>query len=52
MRLETGQVPLDGGDHSFALPKRMRRAARSVWEEIVTVTVTWIEAMPSATAVA
>jgi len=37
-----------GGDHSFDLPKRMGRTARSVWEEIVTVTVKWIAAGPGA----
>ena len=39
---------VEGGDHSFDLPKRMGRPARSVWEEIVTVTVKWIEAGPGA----
>ncbi|HVO26307.1 MAG TPA: alpha/beta family hydrolase [Candidatus Margulisiibacteriota bacterium] len=33
---------IDGGDHSFAVPKAMRRPARDVWEEIIRVTVEWL----------
>ena len=43
---------VDGGDHSFDVPKRMGREARSVWEEIVSVTATWIAAGPGAAVVA
>jgi hypothetical protein len=39
---------VDGGDHSFNVPKRMEREAHSVWEEIVTVAATWIAAGPGA----
>jgi len=41
---------VDGGDHSFDVPKRMGRTTRSVWEEIVTVTATWIAAGPATVA--
>ena len=33
---------IDGGDHSFAVPKAMRRSAREVWEEIIRVTADWL----------
>jgi predicted alpha/beta-hydrolase family hydrolase len=33
---------IDGGDHSFALPKRMQREARDVWEEIVGTSAAWL----------
>ena len=33
---------IDGGDHSFAVPKRMRRDARDVWEEIVRISADWL----------
>lgn len=36
---------IDGGDHSFRLPRRMKRSERSVWEEIVTTTVRWLESI-------
>lgn len=34
---------VDGGDHSFALPKAMQRPAAAVWEEIVAVCVDWLQ---------
>ena len=33
---------IDGGDHSFAVPKAMHRPARDVWEEIIRVTAEWL----------
>jgi len=33
---------IDGGDHSFAMPKRMQREARDVWEEIVRISAEWL----------
>jgi predicted alpha/beta-hydrolase family hydrolase len=33
---------IDGGDHSFAVPKRMQRDARGVWEEIVRISAEWL----------
>jgi predicted alpha/beta-hydrolase family hydrolase len=33
---------IDGGDHSFAVPKAMRRVARDVWEEIIGVAAEWL----------
>jgi predicted alpha/beta-hydrolase family hydrolase len=38
---------IDGGDHSFNLPKRMNRDARSVWDEIVGATADWIDVLPA-----
>lgn len=38
---------IDGGDHSFNLPKRMQRDAYSVWDEIVAATADWINALPA-----
>jgi predicted alpha/beta-hydrolase family hydrolase len=37
---------IEGADHSFNVPKSMRRAAQSVWDEIVGVTARWLEALP------
>ncbi len=34
---------IEGGDHSFGLPKRLRREARDVWEEIVVTSTQWLE---------
>ena len=42
---------VEGGDHSFNVPKRLGREAHAVWEEIVTVTAMWIAAGPGAAAV-
>ena len=33
---------IDGSDHSFAVPKRMQRDPRDVWEEIVRVSAEWL----------
>jgi uncharacterized protein len=33
---------IDGGDHSFAVPKRMQRSARDVVDEIVRVSAEWL----------
>jgi predicted alpha/beta-hydrolase family hydrolase len=33
---------IDGGDHSFAVPKRMQREARDVLDEIVRVSAEWL----------
>ena len=33
---------IDGGDHSFAVPKRMRRDAHDVWDEIVRISAEWL----------
>lgn len=33
---------IDGGDHSFAVPKAMRRPAHDVWEEIIRVSAEWL----------
>lgn len=35
---------VEGGDHSFNLPKRMGVAQKEVWKEIVDVVVNWITA--------
>ena len=37
---------IDGGDHSFAVPKAMRRPAHDVWEEIIRVTADWLTKLP------
>jgi len=34
---------IEGGDHSFALPRRLRRSAQEVIEEIVGASADWIE---------
>jgi predicted alpha/beta-hydrolase family hydrolase len=34
---------IEGGDHSFALPRRLRRSAQEVIEQIVGASVDWIE---------
>ncbi|MFI5364645.1 MAG: alpha/beta family hydrolase [Candidatus Binatia bacterium] len=41
------QVPVtleivEGGDHSFNVPKAMRRDPRAVWDEIVTASARWL----------
>lgn len=33
---------IDGGDHSFAVPKAMHRSAGDVWEELIRVTADWL----------
>jgi predicted alpha/beta-hydrolase family hydrolase len=33
---------IDGGDHSFAVPKAMHRPPRDVWAEIIRVTAEWL----------
>jgi predicted alpha/beta-hydrolase family hydrolase len=33
---------IDGGDHSFAVPKAMHRPPHDVWEEIIRVTAAWL----------
>jgi predicted alpha/beta-hydrolase family hydrolase len=38
---------IEGGDHSFNVPKSMRRDAQSIWDEIVGVTARWLEALPT-----
>jgi predicted alpha/beta-hydrolase family hydrolase len=34
---------IDGGDHSFNVPKRMQRATRDVWDEIIRVSGEWLD---------
>ena len=34
---------IDGGDHSFNVSKRMQRATRDVWDEIVRVSSEWLD---------
>lgn len=34
---------IDGGDHSFNVPKRMKRTARDVWDEIIRVSGEWLD---------
>ncbi len=36
--------PVEGGDHSFDLPKRMGVAQNEVWQDIVVTVVNWISA--------
>lgn len=38
---------IEGGDHSFALPKRMGRSGESVISEISEVVSAWLETVPS-----
>jgi hypothetical protein len=38
---------IDGGDHSFDLPKRMGRSAAEVRQEIIGATADWLEALAS-----
>jgi predicted alpha/beta-hydrolase family hydrolase len=33
---------VEGGDHSFNVPKAMRREPRAVWDEIVTASARWL----------
>jgi predicted alpha/beta-hydrolase family hydrolase len=37
---------IEGGDHSFNLPKSMRRRPAEVWTEIVDVGARWLEQLP------
>jgi predicted alpha/beta-hydrolase family hydrolase len=34
---------IDGGDHSFNVPKRLQRTARDVWDEIIRVSGEWLD---------
>jgi predicted alpha/beta-hydrolase family hydrolase len=34
---------IEGGDHSFALPKALKREAGAVWEEIIATSAQWLE---------
>lgn len=34
---------IDGGDHSFNVPKRANRTVASVWQELVTTTLVWMD---------
>ena len=36
---------VENGDHSFNVPKKTRRSAQSIWQEIVNVTVAWIKSL-------
>ena len=36
---------IDGGDHSFNLPKSMHRAAADVWEEIIATSAEWLNTL-------
>jgi predicted alpha/beta-hydrolase family hydrolase len=36
---------IDGGDHSFNVPKRMKRATRDVWDEIIRVSAEWLDTL-------
>jgi len=42
LRAPTTLHVVEGGDHSFAVPKRMRRDPRDVWEEIVRISAEWL----------
>jgi len=37
---------IEGGDHSFNLPKSMHRSAAEVWTEIVDASARWLEQLP------
>jgi predicted alpha/beta-hydrolase family hydrolase len=37
---------IEGGDHSFDVPKALRRDRRSIWNEIVTVSAQWLQKLP------
>ncbi len=37
---------IEGGDHSFAVPKRLGRDAPSVWEEIIAASADWLAKRP------
>ena len=34
---------IEGGDHSFNVPKSLRRAPESVWDEIIETSATWLD---------
>jgi len=36
---------VEGGDHSFVVPKPLQRAPRAVWDEIVTVSGQWLASL-------
>lgn len=38
---------VDGGDHSFKVPKRLGRSEAEVWHEIVEVVAAWLETNPA-----
>lgn len=38
---------IEGGDHSFNVPKALRRDPQAVWREIVTASVEWLEQLPA-----
>ena len=40
---------IEAGDHSFKVLKRLGRSEQSVWEEIVDVTVRWLQSSSKAT---
>lgn len=42
LRAPTVLHVIDGGDHSFAVPKRLHRDARDVWDEVVRVSAEWL----------
>jgi predicted alpha/beta-hydrolase family hydrolase len=37
---------IEGGDHSFNLPKSMRRSSAEVWAEIVDAGARWLDQLP------
>ena len=37
---------IEGGDHSFKVPKAMRRDAHAVWDEIVAASAGWLAKLP------
>lgn len=36
---------IDGGDHSFVVPKALRREPAAIWNEIVAVSAQWLQAL-------
>jgi len=36
---------IEGGDHSFRLPKRLGRSEREVWDEILEAAIDWMAAV-------
>ncbi len=36
---------IDGGDHSFVVPKALRREPAAIWNEIVEVSAQWLQAV-------
>jgi predicted alpha/beta-hydrolase family hydrolase len=45
LKAKTRVYTVEGGDHSYKLPRRMGRSEREVWEEIVRVGVEWLRSL-------